>query len=99
MLSSFLSQETGQKIAVKQCKMVSEMTEKHKERWRMEVKIMLRLSHPNVVAGLELPEALREPGDSLPPMAMEYCSGGDLRKVSIMFYTAPIREDASAGLH
>ena len=47
----------------------------------MEVDIMLRLNHPNVVAAMELPRVLLRPDDELPPMAMEYCSGGDLRKV------------------
>ena len=63
--------------------MVSDMTAKHKERWRMEVEIMLRLSHPNVVAAMDLPRVLLRPDDELPPMAMEYCSGGDLRKVEL----------------
>ena len=61
--------------------MVSELTSKHKERWRVEVEIMLRLEHPNVVAAMKLPAVLLRRDDELPPMAMEYCSGGDLRKV------------------
>lgn len=57
------------------------MTPKHKQRWKLEVDIMRRLDHPNVVKAVEVPTELDVPGSALPIMAMEYCQGGDLRKV------------------
>lgn len=43
---------------------------------------LLRLNHPNVVAARDVPEGMQSlaPND-LPLLAMEYCQGGDLRKV------------------
>lgn len=43
-----------------------------------------RLNHPNVVAARDVPEGMQNlaPND-LPLLAMEYCQGGDLRKVSL----------------
>lgn len=45
----------------------------------------LRLNHPNVVAARDVPEGMQNlaPTD-LPLLAMEYCQGGDLRKVRLM---------------
>jgi len=44
--------------------------------------LFLRLNHPNVVAARDVPEGMQKlaPND-LPLLAMEYCQGGDLRKV------------------
>lgn len=44
--------------------------------------LLLRLNHPNVVAARDVPEGMQNlaPND-LPLLAMEYCQGGDLRKV------------------
>lgn len=43
-----------------------------------------RLNHPNVVASRDVPEGMQSlaPND-LPLLAMEYCQGGDLRRVSL----------------
>lgn len=42
----------------------------------------LRLTHENVVAAREVPEELQKLAtNDLPLLAMEYCQGGDLRKV------------------
>ena len=43
-----------------------------------------RLNHPNVVAARDVPEGMQSlaPND-LPLLAMEYCQGGDLRKVRL----------------
>lgn len=43
-----------------------------------------RLNHPNVVAARDVPEGMQNlaPND-LPLLAMEYCQGGDLRRVSL----------------
>jgi serine/threonine protein kinase len=57
------------------------MSRKHKERWIMEVDIMKRLNHPNVIAAKDVPAVLNVSAGELPLLAMEYCSGGDLRKV------------------
>lgn len=46
--------------------------------------LLLRLNHPNVVAARDVPEGMQNlaPND-LPLLAMEYCQGGDLRKVRL----------------
>lgn len=46
--------------------------------------LLLRLNHPNVVAARDVPEGMQNlaPND-LPLLAMEYCQGGDLRKVTL----------------
>lgn len=41
-----------------------------------------RLNHANVVAAREVPKGMQNLAlNDLPPLAMEYCQGGDLRKV------------------
>lgn len=44
-----------------------------------------RLEHVNVVAAREVPEGMQKlvPTNDLPLLAMEYCQGGDLRKVKV----------------
>lgn len=46
--------------------------------------LLPRLNHPNVVAARDVPEGMQNlaPND-LPLLAMEYCQGGDLRKVRL----------------
>uniref|UniRef100_K1QDD6 IkappaB kinase n=1 Tax=Magallana gigas TaxID=29159 RepID=K1QDD6_MAGGI len=68
-------------IALKKCRVQSEMNQKHKERWTLEVDIMKRLDHPNVIAAKDVPPELNVHVGEMPLLAMEYCSGGDLRKV------------------
>ena len=79
---------TGENVALKKCRFGAEVTlsKKHKEQWRQEVDIMLRLDHSNVVRCREAPAELVERfvaggDDDLPLLCMEYCSGGDLRKI------------------
>lgn len=74
---------TSQHIALKQIRWANDpmLTPKHKQRWTQEVDIMKRLSHPNVVSAVDVPEILNVTNDGLPLLAMEYCTGGDLRKV------------------
>lgn len=44
---------------------------------------MLRLDHPNVVRGIELPDELKcLITNDVPVLAMEYCELGDLRRVT-----------------
>ena len=68
-------------MAVKKCRLASEMTEKHKKRWQMEVNIMRKLDQENVISAMEVPPELEVRPNELPLLAMEYCSGGDLRRV------------------
>ncbi|NWU63117.1 IKKB kinase, partial [Pterocles burchelli] len=72
-------QETGEQLAIKQCR--QELSPRNRERWALEIQIMKRLNHPNVVAARDVPEGMQKlaPND-LPLLAMEYCQGGDLRK-------------------
>lgn len=44
--------------------------------------MMFRLNHDNVVKALTVPPVLDVPATELPLLAMEYCTGGDLRKVT-----------------
>lgn len=45
-----------------------------------------RLNHMNVVAARDVPEELQKLAtNDLPLLAMEYCQGGDLRKVWHLF--------------
>ncbi|NXW71217.1 IKKB kinase, partial [Hirundo rustica] len=73
------SQETGEQVAIKQCR--QELSPRNRDRWALEIQIMKRLNHPNVVAARDVPEGMQKlaPND-LPLLAMEYCQGGDLRK-------------------
>ncbi|XP_069096934.1 inhibitor of nuclear factor kappa-B kinase subunit alpha-like [Pleurodeles waltl] len=72
-------QETGVKIAIKSCRL--ELSAKNKERWCHEIKIMGKLNHPNVVKACSVPEEMNFLVNDVPLLAMEYCSGGDLRKL------------------
>ncbi|XP_031426035.1 inhibitor of nuclear factor kappa-B kinase subunit beta isoform X2 [Clupea harengus] len=73
------NKETEEQIAIKQCR--QELSARNKERWCLEIQIMKRLNHKNVVAARDVPEALqRQAPSELPLLAMEYCQGGDLRK-------------------
>lgn len=56
--------------------------EKQTERWCKEVEIMKKLNHGNIVSVLEVPREFRSL-TKLPLLAMEYCSQGDLRGVSL----------------
>uniref|UniRef100_A0A8C4KAN3 Inhibitor of nuclear factor kappa-B kinase subunit alpha n=1 Tax=Dromaius novaehollandiae TaxID=8790 RepID=A0A8C4KAN3_DRONO len=46
-----------------------------------EIDIMKKLNHPNVVKACEVPEEMNFLVNDVPLLAMEYCSGGDLRKL------------------
>ncbi|XP_021344134.1 inhibitor of nuclear factor kappa-B kinase subunit beta-like, partial [Mizuhopecten yessoensis] len=74
------NEETNEAVAIKRCRVQNEMTDKHRQRWSLEVDIMKRLDHPNVISAREVPPALDVKENELPLLAMEYCSGGDLRK-------------------
>ena len=66
----------------------TQLSEKNRERWIQEVKILNeRINHPNVIKALPLPKDIESsvtrlsPALALPALCMEYCEGGDLRKV------------------
>lgn len=56
---------------------------KQKERWCKEVEIMKKLNHLNVVKAVAIPQELNSLA-STPTLAMEFCSLGDLRQVSML---------------
>ncbi|KAG7221416.1 hypothetical protein INR49_017292 [Caranx melampygus] len=74
------NKDTEEQIAIKQCR--QELSDRNKERWCLEIQIMKRLDHVNVVAAREVPEGMQKmvATNDLPLLAMEYCQGGDLRK-------------------
>ncbi|KAM4609563.1 inhibitor of nuclear factor kappa-B kinase subunit alpha [Discoglossus pictus] len=73
------NRETGEMKAIKSCRL--ELSVKNKERWCQEIHIMKRLNHPNVVKACEVPAEMDFLVNDVPHLAMEYCSGGDLRKL------------------
>lgn len=48
--------------------------------------VLHRLNHPNVVKACEVPPEMDFMVNAVPHLAMEYCSGGDLRKVSDILF-------------
>ncbi|XP_041347272.1 inhibitor of nuclear factor kappa-B kinase subunit alpha-like, partial [Gigantopelta aegis] len=80
MVTLWQHKETGEQLALKICRVQNEMTEKHRHRWKLEIDIMKRLQHDNVITALNVPPELDVPRDTMPVLAMEYCSGGDLRR-------------------
>ncbi|KAJ8285974.1 hypothetical protein GJAV_G00033070 [Gymnothorax javanicus] len=73
------NKDTEEQIAIKHCR--QELSAKNKERWCLEIQIMKRLHHENVVAAKEVPDGMQKMvTNDLPLLAMEYCQGGDLRK-------------------
>ncbi|XP_074152401.1 inhibitor of nuclear factor kappa-B kinase subunit alpha isoform X3 [Sminthopsis crassicaudata] len=74
-----LPKELGNKIAIKSCRL--ELSAKNKDRWCHEIQIMKKLNHPSVVKACDVPEEMNFLINDVPLLAMEYCSGGDLRKL------------------
>uniref|UniRef100_F6U1Y1 Inhibitor of nuclear factor kappa-B kinase subunit alpha n=1 Tax=Xenopus tropicalis TaxID=8364 RepID=F6U1Y1_XENTR len=75
----YQNRETGELKAIKSCRL--ELSMKNKERWCQEIQIMKRLNHPNVVKACEVPPEMDFLVNDVPHLAMEYCAGGDLRKL------------------
>ncbi|XP_023290411.1 inhibitor of nuclear factor kappa-B kinase subunit beta isoform X2 [Orussus abietinus] len=76
------SKSSGRIVAVKRCKLDNkQLTEKQKERWINEVKIMNILRHPNIVGTEYVSRFVRNMSTGLPVLCMEYCCKGDLRKL------------------
>ncbi|XP_053306966.1 inhibitor of nuclear factor kappa-B kinase subunit alpha [Spea bombifrons] len=75
----YQNRETGELKAIKSCRL--ELSTKNKERWCQEIHIMKRLNHPNVVKACDVPPEMDFLVNDVPHLAMEYCAGGDLRKL------------------
>ncbi|XP_023139240.1 inhibitor of nuclear factor kappa-B kinase subunit beta [Amphiprion ocellaris] len=87
------NKDTEEQIAIKQCR--QELSERNKERWCLEIQIMRRLDHINVVAAREVPEGMEKlmATNDLPLLALEYCQGGDLRKyLNLLEHCCGLRE-------
>uniref|UniRef100_A0A8C5ETY4 IkappaB kinase n=1 Tax=Gouania willdenowi TaxID=441366 RepID=A0A8C5ETY4_GOUWI len=80
LLCIFPPVDSEEQIAIKQCH--QELSDRNKERWCVEIEIIRRLNHVNVVAAREVPDGMFNllATNDLPLLAMEYCQGGDLRK-------------------
>lgn len=63
--------------------MASDMTSRMLEKWNAEVDIMSKINHENIVKALPTPPQLCAKANEPAPLVMEYCSGGDLRNVSV----------------
>uniref|UniRef100_A0A8C3HBZ6 Component of inhibitor of nuclear factor kappa B kinase complex n=1 Tax=Chrysemys picta bellii TaxID=8478 RepID=A0A8C3HBZ6_CHRPI len=72
-------QDLGDKIAIKSCRL--ELSMKNQDRWCHEIQIMKKLNNPYVVKACDVPEEMNFLVNDVPLLAMEYCSGGDLRKI------------------
>ncbi|XP_050089110.1 inhibitor of nuclear factor kappa-B kinase subunit beta [Anopheles aquasalis] len=82
---------TQQTVAIKKFHILqdrSEITDKHSERWRNEVQLMTEtVRNDNIVRTVRVQpdsfvrELLRSSANGLPVLCMEYCEGGDLRRV------------------
>ncbi|XP_072037703.1 inhibitor of nuclear factor kappa-B kinase subunit alpha-like [Amphiura filiformis] len=71
--------QRGEKIAIKQCRVI--LDAKNCKRWTMEIDIMKRLDNTFVCRSMDVPLDLQAPSGDIPVLGMEYCVGGDLRKV------------------
>ncbi|XP_058814716.1 inhibitor of nuclear factor kappa-B kinase subunit beta [Topomyia yanbarensis] len=85
------NQQTKEMVAIKKFHILqdkSEMTEKHCERWRNEVSLMTnKVRNENIVSTVQVKpdsfiiELAKISANKLPILCMEYCEGGDLRRV------------------
>ncbi|KAH9516746.1 hypothetical protein DERF_007465 [Dermatophagoides farinae] len=85
-ITLWVNKDTDERIALKQNYMDVERYSKKQityyyERWQQEITFMKQLKCENVVKALELPKEFSKLSLGMPILAMEYCSGGDLRKV------------------
>ncbi|GFS10074.1 inhibitor of nuclear factor kappa-B kinase subunit alpha [Elysia marginata] len=80
VVSLWLNEETGETIAVKECQLHN-TSDKMRQWWRAEVDIMNRLEHENLIRALPIPPELAPQPSEPPVLVMEFCEGGDLRKV------------------
>lgn len=82
-LSLWKDSGTQALVAIKVClRSANDLKEKQREYWIKEVDIMYKLCHENVVRAVPLPQELIDHlRCTLPPLGIEFCTGGDLRKV------------------
>ncbi|XP_065077620.1 inhibitor of nuclear factor kappa-B kinase subunit alpha [Ochlerotatus camptorhynchus] len=83
--------KTKEMVAIKKCHILldkSEMTDKNCERWCNEVSLMTnKVRNENIVRTVQvqpesfLQELVKHSANKLPVLCMEYCEGGDLRRV------------------
>ncbi|KAK3747337.1 hypothetical protein QZH41_017978, partial [Actinostola sp. cb2023] len=66
-------------LAIKKCRL--DLSSANRQRWRQEVEILKKLDHPNIVKAKDVPQVLHIHEGQLPLLAMEYCQGGDLRRI------------------
>jgi serine/threonine protein kinase len=72
------NEDSGERIALKTC---ADLSEKNKLRWRVEVDMMYRLTHPNLVTALPVPECLLSLAKhDMAILGMEWCDKGSLRQ-------------------
>ena len=76
----FCFKETQENIAIKECQLHN-TSDKMRTWWNAEVDIMSKLEHDNLIRALPVPPELAPEPSQPPVLAMEYCEGGDLRKV------------------
>ena len=77
-------QSTSKCLAVKVSKWGPDTHQKTIERWQQEIQIMKKLDHPCVVRAMDPPSGM--PGFDFPPLVLEYCDRGDLRKVKTILF-------------
>ncbi|XP_032238098.2 inhibitor of nuclear factor kappa-B kinase subunit beta isoform X2 [Nematostella vectensis] len=70
---------TKEQIVLKKCRL--DLSPSNRNQWQKEVEIMKGLDHPNIVKAIDVPAVLDVREGQLPLLGMEYCEGGDLRKV------------------
>nr|CAH7718626.1 unnamed protein product [Callosobruchus chinensis] len=87
VVSLWKSDTTEECIAVKRCKFLTpgSLSKRQRQRWCEEVERMVQMHHPNIVGHKPLPSELemalqRYNPTGLPPLCMEYCSLGNLRR-------------------
>ena len=68
---------------MKKCTMSNDLNQRLLEKWNAEVEIMSWIDHDNIVKALTTPAQLLPKAGEPPILVMEYCSGGDLRNVSV----------------
>ncbi|KAK3696209.1 hypothetical protein RRG08_027652 [Elysia crispata] len=80
VVSLWFNVETQENIAIKECQLHN-TSDKMRTWWNAEVDIMSKLEHDNLIRALPVPPELAPEPSQPPVLAMEYCEGGDLRKV------------------
>ena len=71
----------GTMIAVKQCKLGKELTEKMTKRWELEVRIMHNLNHRNIIQAREIPSEIEQMNTT----RMELLGENMLKKFNVMY--------------